>query len=445
LLKGVSLRIRQGEKVGIIGASGSGKTTLGYHLCAVHRSALLGRSQGVVSIAGRNVIGENYPGFAGMVLQNPEHQLFCETVEGEIALGLENMGKPPACVASVVQSMLELLDLKDLRGADIATLSHGQKQRVSIASMLAMAPRLLLLDEPTNFLDRPTADALFHTLSALNKEEGTTLVVIEHDLERLSSWATRILRMEDGRIAEELQPRALARKVTPGKTPPRPKKAANALMVDRIDFTYGRGSAGIRDISFTASYGEVIVLLGNNGAGKTTLLKCLKGLLKPSGGEIKLADGKALMDAVAMVFQNPDEQLFAFSVAEECGFVLENQGMTPESVRARVDEALANEGLFLQRERLPFTLSYGEKRRLSLASVMVGQPDILCLDEPTVALDQENLARLEKTIVSGACSGKTIFVSTHDRYFAQAVGTRFITLEDGRIVSDADSLPEIMA
>jgi len=440
ILKGISLSIHAGERIGITGRSGSGKSTLGFHLCGLHKNALVGISKGSLILNGRECIDRDYQGFAGIVLQNPETQLFCKTVREEIALGPENMGKPDDEVRSISDKMIRLFNLEGFRDSKVSTLSHGLKQRLSIASMLAVEPKVLLLDEPTNFLDALTSDSLFETLKCLNESTGLIVIVIEHNDERLSSFASRIVRLENGRVASIDRPpktrRVPRRKVGVGPVRKVPAKAEPAVEIRRLSFGYVKNATVIDDLSLDFHRGEITAILGENGSGKTTLLKLIKGLLKPGGGYIRTAGDGRPMDTVSLVFQDPDSQLFAHSVEEECGYLLKNRKVPHDEIKRRVDAVLTSLGLEGMNPRLPFTLSYGEKRRLTIASMLVGECPIVCLDEPTVALDPENLDILSGLMKRLASELKSVVFSTHDLRFASQTADRFITLKDGVLASD---------
>ncbi|NJB66563.1 energy-coupling factor transport system ATP-binding protein [Desulfobaculum xiamenense] len=435
VLRGVSLNVRRGERIALVGPSGAGKTTLGYHLCAIHKRALCGTSTGRLTISGQDCLDRDLPGFCGVVLQNPDSQLFCDTVEEEIALGPENMGKSPREVHHITERMLEVMGLSPYRHQRIHTLSHGLRQRLSIAGMLAIGPEVLFLDEPTNFLDNGSADALFTTLAERCASHGLTVIVVEHDLTRAMRFASRVVPMQDGRIVP-------ADVITPLPSCPRPRTVLPGpvlLQADGLRFGWEPSRPVLENASLTLRAGEIVALTGDNGTGKTTLLRLLKGLSKPQAGRVATADSSPLMERVGLVFQNPDEQIFAHSVHAECGYALRNAKVPAPEADRRVREALALMRIDTLAERLPFTLSYGEKRRLSLASVLVTSPDILCLDEPTVALDRRNLDILRETLLDLRDAGTAILIATHDHAFAASVADRTLVIRDRHLEHDAQS------
>jgi len=424
LLRDVDLSVRRGERIGIIGPSGSGKTTLGYHLGGLHTLALEGRSSGSLRLGGLECIGKGRKGFAGFVLQNPENQIFCDRVADEVAFGLSPSRR--------VEDLLERTGLAAFRDRDPATLSLGWKQRLSIAGMLAIAPEVLLLDEPMNYLDAQGADELFGFLEETGDREGITTLIIDHDETRLRSWATRLIRIGEGAVTGDGSPAEVPLREPLPTFEPLPAPGGTLLSMCALNFAYASGHPLFQGFDLELREGEIVALLGPNGSGKSTLLRLAKGLLQPSRGSVSTTSGRPLMEEVGLVFQNPDEQLFALTAEEECAFLPRNQGITHSQAIAMARSTLSDLGMGHLRERLPFSLSYGEKRRLTLASVLVGRSRILCLDEPTAALDQGNLAILAGILRTYAASGGTILFATHDLAFAQAVASRSVQLAGER-------------
>lgn len=440
LLRNIDLDIRRGERVALVGPSGSGKTTLALHLAGLHRLALSGETSGHLTLEGRDCVTEGAPDFAGIVLQNPESQLFSDTPETEIELSIANRRTP--CVDRVLEleRFFALLGLNTVRTQPLKSLSMGWKQRVSIVGMLAMCPDMLVLDEPTNYLDGETADELFAELRRQSEEQGLTVLVVEHDLERVLGWATRVLVLEKGTVIFDGSPEAYAvdrgnpwKEWTPAPIPPR---GAELARLEQVTYGYSRQVQTLSDISLTIHGGEIVAVTGPNGAGKSTLLHVLKGILAPHSGVIEPASADERLNRFGLVCQNPDDQIFAHSVFEECAFLLRNFGLSGDEISMRTERMLRDVGLGGAGDRFPFTLSYGEKRRLSLASVLVGGPCLVCLDEPTVGLDVLCLRQLARLFEALSAKGSGVVFATHDRHFAEAVATRIVTLNAGRIIAD---------
>lgn len=443
ILEDVRLRIRPGERIGIVGPSGAGKSTLGYHLCGAHRLALAGETCGRLVFDGRDGLAGAPRGFAGLVGQNPEAQLFCRTVYEELVLALRVRGEDEKQCATVAGALLERYGHGARRDAAVTRLSLGQKQLVAILSMLAMEPKVLLLDEPTSYLDTATADRLFAHLDMLCRVHGWIVVVIEHDLVRLSGFAERVLVMSGGRIVEDgpwptcaarpgpvLSPREFPSCTSEGGA------AAPAVVCAGVSFGYGRGEPVLRDLDLTVCPGESVALLGDNGAGKSTLLRLLKGLGRPGAGEVRLGGEMTPSRQVGLMFQNPEDQIFAHTVEAECGYWLANLGIPREERSRRCEAVLASLGLAGIADRAPFSLSFGEKRRLCLASILVADPAILCLDEPTTGLDDANMAVMAGLVRQQAASGKTVLFATHEDAFAAMAATRWVRLSGGRVIAD---------
>jgi energy-coupling factor transport system ATP-binding protein len=442
VLEEISLQIEAGERVGIIGPSGSGKTTLALHLAGLHQVALLGHTSGRLCIEGRDCTRYGCEGFAGVVLQNPEIQLFGETVEEEIFLSLQHR-TGDFDRRRELDRCLKLFGLEAMRERRVATLSLGWKQRLSVAGMLALDPKVLLLDEPTSYLDEPAADLLFEVLAAQAENKGLTVLLIEHDLPRLVPWASRLVAMRQGRIAFDGPPAEYS--APPGLSiEPAGALAARhsspcgepVLSFEQVSFGYNGCGTALKDASLSISAGEIIAVVGPNGSGKSTLLNLAKGLIEPDRGRIRCASSAPRMDSVGLVFQNPDSQLFAHSVFEECSFLPRNQNLPPPEVSNRTRQALTQVGLQSLTERVPFSLSYGEKRRLTLASTLSGRSTVLCLDEPTVGLDGNCLGQMAEVIRQASARGVAVLLATHDSAFVKALAARVIKLSAGRVIDD---------
>jgi energy-coupling factor transport system ATP-binding protein len=336
------------------------------------------------------------------------------------------------------------MGLQDVADRNTADLSLGLQQRVSVASMLAIEPSVLVLDEPTNFLDPPAAENLFRLLTDLSRTRGMSIIVIEHDLERLRAWADLAVVLERGRVARMGAPgEVLSANQAPttgtsrnpaADTAPQPEPDTPAtLTIDGLSFAYDTRFPLLHNLSLTVRRGEIVALIGENGTGKSTLLKLIKGLLKPGKGTVHVPGNRPNIDTVGLVFQNPDDQIFAHSVTEECAYVLRNRGHARKACAEPVHDALQTVGLAEADQRDPSSLSFGEKRRLTVASVLVDHPAILCLDEPTVALDDNNLNRLAGSLTQTAEQGAAILFATHDLAFAQRVAHRIVELRNGHL------------
>jgi len=447
ILRHVSLAIEQGERVGIVGPSGSGKSTLGYHLCGAHHLALAGVTTGHLYLDGQDCLAGGPPGFAGLVGQNPEAQLFCRTIQEEVLLGPRMRGENEQVCRDRVRSLLDRHNLFSRAEDVVASLSLGQKQLTATLSMLAIEPKVLLLDEPTSYLDTATANRLFAHLDTLSRDDGWIVLIIEHDLKRLAGFADRFLTIVDGLLQSDGSLDLASAASHPGRSHPaavfpRPD-AAPLLTFEDVSFHYGKGPTALDNINLTLRPGECVALMGPNGSGKSTMLRLAKGLAKPSSGRIDLASGLEMARDVGLMLQNPEEQIFAHTVEAECGYWLQNLGVPPEVRSGRIRDILFPLGLGTMLTRAPFSLSFGEKRRLCLAATLVADPTVLCLDEPTTGLDDDNMEIMAAMVRDRAASGKAVLVATHEDAFAAMVATRIVRIEAGRIVADGPAVGEL--
>jgi energy-coupling factor transport system ATP-binding protein len=432
VLDGVSLDIARGECVAIAGVSGCGKSTLCQVLAGIIPHRLPGAFSGQVQCA------TAHPRI-GMVFQNPDDQLFADTVAEEVAFGPRNLGYAESDIHRRLAESLDACDLITLRDHPIPALSMGQKQRVALASMLAMEPELMILDEPASNVDAASADHIYRAVTALRHQRGMAVVLVDHDLERVRRVADRVLVMEAGRL-HPLSATAEANRDWPDGTVSRAPGEVLAA-AEQVAFTYpGQERPLFADINLPLRTGEAVALLGPNGAGKSTLAKHFIGLLRPQvgrvvveGADIARVKTEDLAARVGYAFQNPDDALFARTVLEEVTFAPRNLRQTREQAAAQAMNWLEALGCAHLRDREPLTLSYGEKRRVSLAAVLAADPRIVILDEPTAALDQGNARVVAAVVQRCVADGKTVLVLTHDLPFARATCTRLFSLRDGAL------------
>jgi energy-coupling factor transporter ATP-binding protein EcfA2 len=437
-LQDIDLAVADGEWILLAGPSGCGKSTLLYLLNGLIPHVLSGELRGDVQIDGiapRELSVRELSHHVGTVFQNPEAQLFTLRVGDDVAFGCENLCFSPEETRHRVQYALGRLSLAELCNREISSLSGGQKQRTAIAGALAMGCQTLLLDEPTSDLDEPSRRELLATLEELHRA-GHTILMTEHRLEGLESLVNRVVTIEEGRI--------IADGVFPKETPlqrripkPQPKDATLRVDLHDVAFAYPNHKPFLEHLSLQLHAGEIVALLGNNGSGKTTLLKLLCGLLQTTHGYATIAgkENPSLNDLVGHVgflFQNPDEQLFADTVADEIAF-------GPKNLKRPIDVDcyLKRLGLDRYRNEHPRCLSRGERQRLAAATVLAMRPELVLLDEPTTGLDRNAWTALMDFIVEEAAEyGATIVFSTHHIDTADAFAGRVITLSQGRIVDD---------
>jgi energy-coupling factor transporter ATP-binding protein EcfA2 len=407
-LREVSLDVEPGEVVALFGPSGSGKSTLLRALAGLVPHFHGGRFSGQVEVAGRDTRTTRPAELAGTVatlFQDPEDQVVFTRVEAEVAFGLENVGTPPTQIAPRVAAALEAVGAGTLADRPVAELSGGELQRVCLASVLALAPRLLLLDEPTSQLDPEGAAAAIE----LARASGAAVVVSEHRPERVLEACDRVIFLEEGRISEDRLPDAWLPQ-DPAWPDGEPFGEA-VCRLEAVSFAYDRPV--LDGVSLEVGRGEIVALLGPNGSGKTTMGKLAAGLLEPQAGRV-IRDGRA-----CYLSQDPGRYLVSERADEEVALAVGGD-------LSKAHAALADLGLASHAARHPRDLSSGERERLALAAVLVAEPDLLVLDEPTRGVDPERKDELVALLRSQA-AGRATLVATNDLVFAASVADRVVS------------------
>ena len=473
-LKHVSFDIRSGSFVGVIGPTGAGKSTLCMALAGIIPNLADGTMTGLVEVNGMNTSRHSVSALSeriGYVQQDPEAQLFCASVEDEIAFPLENRGIAPDIIDKQIDVMLDLVGMTGYRKRVPTSLSGGQMQRVAIAAALAAEPDVLILDEPTAALDPEGKQEVFDVLERIRQTRSMTVIMAEQDTEHIAYWADQVLFMVNGelvrngdaslfvrekgllessgvQVADDPLPQVKA--VQQGKKHKKDKKNQPerskdvVISLDHVSYQYERGgnaSKALDDVTFDIERGSFIGLIGRNGSGKTTLAKHLNGLIRPTQGTVTV-DG---LDAskhsvgemaahVGFVFQNPDHQIFCSTAKEEIAFGPTALGLDGATVFKRVDEMLTLFDLHRYEDVSPATLGYGERRAVALSSVLAIRTPILVLDEPTAGLDHRLAARFLGTIEKLNQRGVTIVMISHDMRAVYRYCTHVLELEDGKVV-----------
>lgn len=489
-LRDVTLDIEEGEFVLVIGPSGSGKSTLLRCVNGMIPHFYGGAFAGMVRVAGLDPVELGPKGMAhltGFVLQDPEAQFVVDTVEDELAFAMENQGLSQTLMRKRIEEVLDQLSIAHLRHRRISSLSGGEKQRVAIASVLTLQPKVLILDEPTSQLDPQAAEEVLTVLQKLNEDLGLTILLSEHRLERVAQYADRILWAPApgqppmlGAPTEvlsqvDLTPplitlakalgwhplpltikaaRPFARRAgLVGEPSPREEEAllrrqpiSNAspdnLAVEMQDvwYTYpGTAQPALRGVHLQVAQGEFVALMGRNGSGKSTLLKHLIGLFQPQRGQVRIAGQdtrrrsvEELARWVGYVPQNPGALLFQDTLRQELEFTLRNHGLLSRDYSVLVRTL----GLESHLERYPRDLSAGERQRAALAAILVVEPPIILLDEPTRGLDYPQKRSLAGFLKSQKALGKTIIMSTHDVELVAECADRVAILGEGEIIVD---------
>jgi energy-coupling factor transport system ATP-binding protein len=420
-LRDVSLELEPGEVVAVLGPSGSGKSTLLRAFAGLVPHFHGGRFEGRVQIGGldtRSVRPAELAGAVASVFQDPEEQIVLSRVIREVAFGLENVGTAPAEILHRAHEALAAVGSAHLADRAVAELSGGELQRVCLASAIALRPTLLLLDEPTSQLDPAAADAFLEHVVEL----GIAVLISDHRPRRALDHADRVLFLDSGRVlldapvpaAEEWLGQNRPIWLGAGGNGRAATRGEVVCRLEGVQFAYCPGLPVVDGVDLELRRGEVVALRGANGTGKTTIAKLAAGLLKPDAGTAEVR-GRA-----AMLLQDPSRYCIRERVDEEVAVGVQGD-------RDRALAALAGVGLTGTESRHPRDLSTGERERLALASVLVTEPDVLVLDEPTRGVDPQRKAELAELLRAGSGRRATLVV-THDEEFARIVADRSITL-----------------
>ncbi|HVP96123.1 energy-coupling factor transporter ATPase [Methanoregula sp.] len=453
----LSLVLPRGRCILVTGPSGAGKTTLCLAACGILAHEYGGKKAGIVTINGKSVA--DYPGLSaiartiGIVFDDAEAQMIFTTVEEEILSALEYRGLSPEEIEKRLTEILDVTYLSALKDRSPHHLSGGQKQRVALAATLALGNEVLILDEPTSELDEHATRRIVAILKNL-KEQGKTLLIVEHKFSHFREIVDTLVVMERGAISaigipdEVLKNDRIREMVIPdfsgirnGPATALPAgTAVPAIDVRHLSYSYGSVPA-LHDVNLNIAPGEFVAIVGENGSGKTTLVRQFNRLLTPTAGDVLIL-GKNTKDCtiaelardVGLVFQNPDHMFFADTVRDEIAFGLANLGM--ENRDAIIDAALTEAGLLQAKALYPRWLSRGERQRLAIACVVAMQPKIIVLDEPTTGLDGDEARLVMEILKNHQQRGHTVVVITHNKEIARDCADRVITMDQGRVGSD---------
>lgn len=443
-IRDLDLSVGDNEFILIKGRSGSGKSTLA-KLATGFLGPDDGEISGSVSIDGKAVAStprEELVESVGLVQQDPESQMVTLRVADEVAFGPENLGLERGEISRRVTDSLEIVGGGDLFGREIQDLSSGEKQKVAIASVLALRPRNLILDEPTSSLDPGSTMGLGVVLGNLHRQ-GLTIVVIEHRYRWVIEYIDRAVELDKGRAREVGHIGRLADSAAPFRVQKRHHSRGRKLISVRgLSFSYGRRKA-LHEVDIEVHGGEILGIIGDNGSGKTTLISTIMGFLQPAEGgvEVKGRPVQATSDIwsdIGLVFQNPTHQLIEATVGDEIEFGPRNFGMPDDDIGEKCRIMMDYFDLTGYALSSPHSLSVGEKRRLNVASVAVYEPDIFLLDEPFIGQDLGNVERIMELIGSRVAGGSACVLVTHDPDLAMAYCDRVAFLEEGEIKADGD-------
>jgi energy-coupling factor transport system ATP-binding protein len=482
-LDNITFTLHKGELLLIAGPSGCGKSTLLKCLNGLIPHSYSGKLSGTIQLYGKPIAGLSLRDLAqdvGTMLQDPEKQIIGSTVEQEVAFGLENLNTPRPLMRQKVHAVLQRLHLEAYQKRATFALSGGQRQQVAAAGLLVLEPTIFLFDEPFASLDSFAVDELEQLIEDLRRE-GHTIIVVEHRVEEtLRLRPNKVLLMSEGRqvffggvedflaIADptqvklpiestlhtlssndpdEVKQQLIIPIVTRQRESDQSDLRTPILAFEHVSFRYATFAPEIlHDISFQVRRGETIALLGPNGAGKTTLVKQVLGLLRPNKGSVQLyyQNTRDLSIAqvaaqVGYVFQNPGAMLYAPSVRKEVSFGPENLGFPSEKLNASVQQAEEALQLLPFEERSPLSLSFGQQKRVTIASILAMQSKILLLDEPTAGQDYRSYISFMEYVRALPDLDALLFI-THDLDLALRFTQRVLLLKDGRIVGDGPPL-----
>ena len=488
-LKNLNLTIYKGEKVLIVGPSGSGKSTIGQCLNGIIPNIYKGTSSGQFLIQGKEAFDLSIyekSHLVSTVLQDTDGQFIGLSVAEDLAFALENDMVDLGTMKERVQSWAERLDLMKLLDHRPQDLSGGQKQRVSLAGVLIDESPILLFDEPLANLDPKSGQDIIDLIDQIHEEQGTTTIIIEHRLEDvLYRPVDRVILINQGQVLFNGSPDELLRTtllaengireplylttlrqlgqdinqlehldrlddiqlddvncVIPEATFTKTGEAEELLKLERISFAYQENHPILKNISLSIPKGQRLAIVGKNGAGKSTLAKAICGFITTEGqytsrGEdIKQESVKERAERVGYVLQNPNQMISTNMIFDEVALGLRLRGISEEDIKERVYQALKTCGLYEFRKWPISALSYGQKKRVTIASILVLGPEILVLDEPTAGQDQRNYTDIMEFLDSLQEKGHTIVMITHDMQLMLDYSDRALVVSDGQILAD---------
>ena len=495
-LQDINLDIYPGERVLIAGPSGSGKSTLAACINGLNPFSNPGECSGTLMVDGVDAPHSSIFDLAahvGTVLQDPDGQFIGLTVGEDIAFSLENNCTPQPEMKEIVQHAAELVGIENHLGFAPHELSGGQKQRVSLAGVMVDDVKILLFDEPLANLDPATGKQAIELIDTIQQKTDTTVLIIEHRLEDVL-WRNvdRIVLVNEGRILADLCPDELLSgsllaengireplyvtamryagiAVTPEKHPahihsvvldeadtarlhswfqaeplPAPKPAPEPLLeVKNLCFGYNKGQHTLQNVSFSIGKGEMVSIVGRNGAGKSTLSKLICGFETQDSGGIYL-NGKDLKDEnirrrakhIGYVMQNPNQMISKTMIYDEVAMALQGSGLTEEQIREKVEDTLKVCGLYPFRNWPVSALSFGQKKRVTIASVLVQDPELILLDEPTAGQDFRHYTDIMEFLQGLNTRGVTVVMITHDMHLMLEYTPRALVFCDGQLIAD---------
>lgn len=495
----INLTVSKGEKVLIAGPSGCGKSTLAHCMNGLIPNSYSGKSTGSLTVGGKDAKTLSLfdlSGVVGTVLQDSDGQFIGLTVAEDMAFALENDCMDQKEMKTLVEKIADVVDVTQVLSHAPSEISGGQKQRVALGGVMVSGVDVLLFDEPLANLDPATGKKAVELIDEIQKRTGCAVVIIEHRLEDvLHCPVDRIVLMGEGRILYNGDPDSLLcgellqaggireplyvtalkyagvaltpdmqvsrlkeLKLSPEqreqvvrwfhaqKEPPQEEKKKELLRAENIDFTYDGGHHALKGISLRIDQGEMLSIVGTNGAGKSTFSKVLCGFETPQKGSLTM-DGEDLSrysikeraDFIGYVMQNPNQMISKTKIFDEVALGLVNRGAAPEEIQTRVEAVLKTCGLYPFRNWPVSALSYGQKKRVTIASILVLEPKIILLDEPTAGQDLHHYTQIMDFLAELNRKGTTVVLITHDMHLMLEYTPRAVVFHDGRVIADASA------
>lgn len=505
-ISNINLEIDEGEFIVLMGPSGCGKSTLALCINGIIPNVLGGEFEGRIELEGLNTQEHEVYELStkvGIVFQNPDSQLCNLIVKDELSFGPENLLVEKSEILKSIGEYLNFVALSHKENSNIYELSGGEKQRIAIASVLTMYPKMVILDEPTSNLDPIGARGIIKVIKELNKKKNLTVLLIDHEVSSILYLADRLIILDEGIIMYDGNPRYILEKYGDNifknigvripkitqlavrlnkkgfKISPFPltvKEAVKSILKEKtievkekeklytesrvgsveekaefviekiidvkgLNFKYPNGTRAVKDVTFSINKGDMVALMGKNGSGKTTLGSLLIGLNKPDSGkgvianlDINKSSINELSKKIGYVFQYPEHQFITSSCYDEIAFSLKSEKIKESEKKHRVEKVLELLELTEFTERNPFNLSMGQKRRLSIATMLVKDLEVLILDEPFTGQDGKNISKLMDIIQKINNNNLTILIITHDLHIASKYLNKVMLMDNGELV-----------
>lgn len=505
-ISNINLEIDEGEFIVLMGPSGCGKSTLALCINGIIPNVLGGEFEGRIELEGLNTQEHEVYELStkvGIVFQNPDSQLCNLIVKDELSFGPENLLVEKSEILKSIGEYLNFVALSHKENSNIYELSGGEKQRIAIASVLTMYPKMVILDEPTSNLDPIGARGIIKVIKELNKKKNLTVLLIDHEVSSILYLADRLIILDEGIIMYDGNPRYILEKYGDNifknigvripkitqlavrlnkkgfKISPFPltvKEAVKSILKEKtievkekeklytesrvgsveekaefviekiidvkgLNFKYPNGTRAVKNVTFSINKGDMVALMGKNGSGKTTLGSLLIGLNKPDSGkgvianlDINKSSINELSKKIGYVFQYPEHQFITSSCYDEIAFSLKSEKFEESEKKHRVEKVLELLELTEFTERNPFNLSMGQKRRLSIATMLVKDLEVLILDEPFTGQDGKNISKLMDIIQKINNNNLTILIITHDLHIASKYLNKVMLMDNGELV-----------